>query len=191
MSLDRNDEQGRDGSPELAGHHDDAEGAAALVDWKPARDGDGGIRECACLAHAKEEADCEQRIETCDQSCERSEDRPPEHDAREHAASANAIAQRAAWNLKDGVGKDEDSGDPAPGIGPEAERLLHARAGDRDADAVEVGDDQQQAQHAKNTIANLHARHAPFLSGFALLYQPIVPGAPLNGPLTCEVIQPP
>jgi hypothetical protein len=34
--------------------------------------------------------------------------------------------------------------------------VLHPRSGDRDADAIQIGDDRQECQHAENSVSLLH-----------------------------------
>jgi hypothetical protein len=75
---------------------------------------------------------------------ERSEGGPPQDNASEYPARAQAISQGATGDLKNRIGEREHAGHPAPPKGADVQSLLHARPYDREAYTVEVGDDEQQ-----------------------------------------------
>ncbi len=155
--LNRHDEQRRQGGADLTGHPHGAPGPRALGDRHPAADHRGRIGVGAGLARAKTEPHQQQDGVIRHRPRERGEGRPPDHDPRQDAARADAIAQRAGGDFEGAIGQKEDAGDPAPRFGADVQGVLHARAGNGDADAVQVGDDGEQRQHAEHPVLIFHA----------------------------------
>jgi len=116
---------------------------SALLKRKPARDGDTNIRESAGFADAETKAGQQEQVVIRYKARERSEQGPPQDNASEHAAWAQAISQGATRDLKSRVGHREYAGHPAPRNGTNVQSLLHPRPGDRETNAVEVGDHEQ------------------------------------------------
>lgn len=69
---------------------------------------------------------------------------------------ANAISQSAGGYFEYAVGKKENASDPAPGCRADVQGVLHARAGDADADTVQIGDHGQQREHAEHPVLVFH-----------------------------------
>ncbi len=155
--LNRDDEQRRQGGADLTGHPHGAPGAGALGDRHPAADHRGRIGVGTGLARAKTEPHQQQDGVIRHRPRERREGRPPDDDPRQNAAWADAIAQRSARDFEGAVRQKEDAGNPAPRLGTDVQSVLHARAGDGDADAVQVGDDGEQRQHAEHPVLIFHA----------------------------------
>ena len=86
----------------------------------------------------------QQRVEARHRAGQGGERRPPHHDAREHAPRADAVAHHAGRNFEETVGEREHARHPSPPDGVDPQVLLHARSGHRDADAIEIGDGEQQ-----------------------------------------------
>ena len=64
-----------------------------------------------CLARTEQEANDKKRREAPGSACQHCEERPPDYDASEHEARADAIAEAARWNLEDPIGNRERGGD--------------------------------------------------------------------------------
>jgi hypothetical protein len=138
-NLNRHDEEGRQRRADLTGHPDGAPGPRAFGSRDPASDDRGGIRIGACLAGSETESHQQQDVIVRHRPGECREGGPPGDDAREDAARPNAISQRASRYFECAVRKKKDARDPAPGFGADVQRILHARAGNGDADAVQIG----------------------------------------------------
>ena len=160
VGLERDDEEGCGGSTKLGRHEEEAEGATALFDREPTGDDDGGVRVGTGLADAEEEADGEQGAETGDEAGHGGEGGPPEDDAGEDLARAEAVAEDARWNLKEAVGEGEDAVHPAPADGADVQRVLHARAGYGDTDAIKGGEGEEYGQQPKYPVAIFHGLSA-------------------------------
>ena len=130
-----------------------------LARWRrrePARDDDRGVRERARFAGAEAEPGDEQQVVVRHRAGQRRERRPPQHHARQHAARTDAIAERAGGNLEQAVGQREHRRHPSPADGIDAEVLLHARPRHGNADAVDVGDGEQQDEKPRDAGAVFH-----------------------------------
>ena len=112
--LDRHDQQRRDRAANLARHQQHAGHARALRRREPARDDDGGVRKRAGFAGAEAEPGEQQQVVVRHRAGQRRERGPPQHHARQHAARADAIAQRAGGDLEQAVGQREHRRHPAP-----------------------------------------------------------------------------
>src|SRR5579863_1673564 len=63
------------------------------------------------------------------------------------------VAQSADRRLKEAIGKDERSENPAPAFRRDMEIVLYTRAGRRSGNAVEKRDDRQGQQEQRDLIA--------------------------------------
>ena len=79
------------------------------------------------LAGAEAEARDEEDRQAGRRAGERRERRPPEHDAREYATRAGAIAEVTARDLEERVRNREGDGDPAEVLGRDVQVGLHPR----------------------------------------------------------------
>ena len=71
---------------------------------------------------------------------------------------ADAVRHGAARNFKSRVGQREEPDHPSPLFWDSGSRsCLHARAGDRDADAIEVRNDRQEKKQAKYAMTIAHS----------------------------------
>ena len=130
--------------------------ARALRWRKPARDDDGCVRKCAGLAGAEAESGDAGAGSSSTPPGQRSERRPPQHDPRQHAARADAIAQRAGGNLEQAIGQREHRRHPSPSDRIDAEILLHTRTRDGDTDPVDVSDGEEQDEEPRYAVAISH-----------------------------------
>src|ERR1039458_8213816 len=138
--LNRHDEEWRQGGTGLTGQPYDAPGSCAPGSWDPATDDRCCIGIRACFSDSKTEPHEQQNVEVRHSPGETGKGRPPGNHAGEDAARANAISQSARGYFECAVGKEENAGYPAPGCGADVQGVLHARSGDGDADAVQIGD---------------------------------------------------
>src|SRR4030095_2724639 len=116
-SLNRHDEQRREGGADLRSEPDDAPGSRALGSRNQESDIRGSIGIGACLAGSEAEPHQQQNVVARDGPGECGERGPPGDDTREDAARSDTISQCAGGYFERAVGKEEDAGDPAPGFG--------------------------------------------------------------------------
>ena len=84
-------------------------------------------------------------------ACQSGERRPPHHDAREDATRADTVAHHARRDFEETVGQREHARHPSPPDRVDAQVLLHARSGHRDADPIDIGDGEQQDEQTDDT----------------------------------------
>ena len=116
-------------------------------------DNHGCVGECAGFAGAEQEAGQQQRVETRHSAGQGGEGGPPENDLREHAACTDSVAEQSRRNFKKTVGDGEEAGHPTPADGIDMQVLLDARPGDGNANAIEVGDPEQQDQETHDGLS--------------------------------------
>jgi len=144
--LDGHDEQGREGAANLIGHDHEAEGSCAFQLGKPAGDAGGKVREGAGFTRSKRKTNGKESPKVRSHTSEGSEDGPPKYDARQDSSRAVTVRERSGGNFEGGIRKDKDSADPTPGGRGDVKVGLHARAGYSNTDAVQIGDDRDNAQ---------------------------------------------
>jgi hypothetical protein len=93
------------------------------------RHADANIRKEARLSGAEEKACEQEHVIVGGHPGEGGEGRPPQDDACQHAAGADAVAQPPGGNLEDGIRNREDAHDPAPPLGADVQAVLYARPG--------------------------------------------------------------
>ena len=109
------------------------------------------------LAGAEQEADGQERPVALGRAGERGEGGPPQHDARQHPARAHHVAEPSRWHFEERVGEGEGAEHQAHLHQREPEVVHHVRRGNRDADAIEEGDDGEQERHPQHAIAHPRA----------------------------------
>src|SRR6516225_4804361 len=77
-------------------------------------------------------------------------ERPESDEDGENRPRAEALAQPAAWDLKQGIAPEQRAQDHALGEIVEAECLLDRRRRVRHDDPIEIGDEVHEADHAQN-----------------------------------------
>src|SRR5947209_5876547 len=126
--LDRDHEQRGNRASDLSSHQSYA-GDRSTLGWrKPARGNGAGRREGSGFSRSEAKTDEEEDVVVRGRAGERSEDRPPEDDAREDSPRAETVGKGAGRNFEQAVRQREDAGDPAPVDGVDVEFLLHPRA---------------------------------------------------------------
>src|SRR6185503_13524163 len=123
----------------------------ALPRREPTRHHYRRIRKGACFARPEQEPGEQQRVVARHRARQRRERRPPHHDAREYAPRAETVAHHACRNFEETIREGEYPRHPSPPDGIDAQVLLHARPGHRDADAIEIGDGEQQDEQTDDT----------------------------------------
>ena len=151
--LDRHHQQRRDGAAHLAGHQVHAGHRRALARREPSRHHDRRIGKRPGFARPEQEPGKQQAVVARHRPCQGGERRPPQHDAREDAPRADAIAHHAGRNLEEAVGEGEHAGHPSPSDRVDPQFFLHPRSRHRDADAIEIGDREQQHEQADDAAA--------------------------------------
>src|SRR5205085_9821940 len=152
------DDEGRGGGADGVADADGPHRAPALRRGEPARDRGGAVRDRPGLARAEQKAHDEERVEADGRGRQRREGRPPEYDARERLACAEAVAEPAARNLEDRVGEGEGAEDVAQLHGREPELLRDGRPRNRDAQAVEVSQRRQHDEQREHLVARVRRR---------------------------------
>src|SRR4029434_10077570 len=71
----------------------------------------------------------------------------------EDDAWPKAVGHPSARDFTGSVGNGEDADDPAPLLWANAKVFLNARTGNRDADAIEVGDHCKKEQQGADSVA--------------------------------------
>jgi len=95
---------------------------------------------------AEEEPRGEQHHKVRHRSGQCSERRPPQHDTRQHSPRTDAVSQGARGDLEDPIRQTEHRRHPSPANGIDVQLLLHAWPRHGNADAVEIGDGEQENQ---------------------------------------------
>ena len=157
--LHRHDEERRDGSAQLPGQQHDAEGAAALDRWEPPQHAGRCRGIAAGLAGTEEKSHRHQRPQAGGKPGERGERRPPEHHPGEHRAGAEFVAPIPAGDLEQGIGDGKGAGDEPPVGGIQVQVVLQARAGHRNAHAVQIGEHRQGGEQQEHPVALLPPGH--------------------------------
>jgi len=73
-----------------------------------------------------------------------------------------SISQCAGGYLECCVGKEERAADPSPGLRADVQGVLHAGAGDGDANAIKISNHREQRQHAEHPVLVFHVRFKSF-----------------------------
>jgi hypothetical protein len=116
------------------------------------------LGNCAGLAGAEEKLRHEQRGQVPDPTRRRGEEGPEQHDAREHLARPDQVAEPAAGNLEQGVGRGEGREDVAHLHAGQAQVGGDRDLGLRHAGAVHKGDDGQRSGHGHHPMAGVGGR---------------------------------
>ena len=91
-----------------------------------------------------------QRLEAARRAGQHRERRPPQHDARQHAARPLDVAEPAGGNLEQRVGERERAEHHAHLQDGQMQILHDERRRGGDADAIEVGDDGEQKREPED-----------------------------------------
>ena len=127
-------------------------GSQRAIDARRAREG-------ARLADAEQEAHREQRDEARRAARGRGHRRPPDDDARQRRARAEAVGEPAARDLEQRVGEREGAEHEAHLRVAESPRSgLDRRRRGRDADAIEVGDRDHREREGEQPVARAARR---------------------------------
>ena len=115
------------------------------------------------LADAEQRAGREQRRQVPHPAGRRGEERPPDDDAHQHAARADAVAEPASRDLEQCVGPSEREEGPSHLHATEAEVGAHGQRGLGDAHAIDVHDDRERDperhHHIPRTRRDRHVVH--------------------------------
>ena len=141
--MQGNDEERGERTTKAAGSPDKALGPGMFAEGEPAGDDPGSVGVSTGFPGSKKEADTEQGPEAGGGTGECGEAGPPQDDAGENAALAEAVAHRPGRDFEQAIGEDKGTEDPAELIGGDIELVLDAGGGHRDADAIEECDDRQ------------------------------------------------
>ena len=143
---------------EGAGHDREAEHAAALGARQPARVDPRHRGERARLAEAEEQAHDQQRRESDGKPGRGRHQRPPDDDARERDAGAEAVRHPAARHLEERVREGEGAEHEPHLRVAQAELGAHRRRRRRDADAIEVRDRDQRERERDDAMTRARRR---------------------------------
>jgi hypothetical protein len=98
-------------------------------------------------------------METRDRTSERCEHRPPQNNSGQNEPWAEAVGHPSAWNFKHAVCHRERTNDSAPFLGTNVQIFLDTRPSNRNADAVEEGNDRKKKQERPDFVSILHRPH--------------------------------
>src|SRR5207253_9561135 len=87
--------------------------------------------------------------------------RTPHNTSRQEAPWPQAVRQPPASNFKPSTSNREDSDDPTPLLRTNTQIFLDTRASNRDANAVEIGDDRQEKQECPHSVSVSHGTGHP------------------------------
>ena len=155
------DEQGRHAAGNVRGGEEEALHAAALAQRDPTREGERGVGPRAGLAGAEEEADDEQAGVVPGAGGGHGECRPPDDDAREHAARADFLAPPRADDFESGIGDGEGAEDEAHLELGEIEVAGDLGGEGGDADSIEIGyggEEEEKAACLETSAGGFHHR---------------------------------
>src|SRR5207244_6180693 len=77
---------------------------------------------------------------------------PPQNNSGQDDPWAEAVSHPSARNFKHSISNREDSDDPTPLLRTNTQIFLDTRASNRDANAVEIGDDRQEKQECPHSV---------------------------------------
>ncbi len=149
------DEGHADGGGELGGGVEDGRGEAALLRGEPVADGLGVGGEGWGLADAEEKARGEEASEAGGDGGAEGGDAPEEGADAADATDAEAVQHHADGELAEGVGPVVGAGEVAEGDVGEAEGGVEGGVGDGEVDAVEVVDEDAEAEQPGDAPATL------------------------------------
>ena len=170
------DERDADGGGEFCCGVEDGGGEAALLDGEPEADGFGVGGEGGGFADAEEEAGSEEAGDGGGEGGGEGGEAPDEDADATDALDAEAVEEDADGELAEGVGPVVRAGEVAEGDGGEAEGGGEGGVGDGEVDAVEVVDEDAEAEEPGDAPAAALAGNAERRGDFAALGQRVSSG---------------
>ena len=147
-----------EGVGDRLGQDEDAQDGHALRGGEPEGQVEQDGREESGFGRTQQEADDVEGGLAVDQEHGGGEDAPADQDAGDPLAGAVAVHAAVAGDFQQGVAEEEDAGAETVGGFGEADVALHAKFGEADVVAVQIGDEVQQDDQRHEPAADLAER---------------------------------